>query len=95
MSSSDGVLRLKNWQSAEKALVVPSINWKGNIRFVEVRVRVGFVDESTLVLVNLDAAGEVETLSLRNATFSCTGGLEGDLEMTFADGKKLYLREEY
>lgn len=38
MSSSDGVARLKNWQKAEKALVVPSFSWKGAIRVSEARV---------------------------------------------------------
>ena len=92
MSSFEGLLRLKNWQKAEKALVLPSVSWKGAIRIFEVRVKVAFADESTLVLVNLDAPGETETISLRDVAFGCTD--ESDLELTLADGTKLHLREE-
>jgi hypothetical protein len=92
MSSSEGLARLKNWQSAEKALVVPSISWKGAMRIFEVRVIVASVDESTLVLVRLDPAGETKTFSLRDAAFGSTD--EADLELTLIDGNKLHLREE-
>jgi hypothetical protein len=92
MSSSEGVERLKNWQRTEKALVLPSVSWKGTMRIFEVRAKVAFVDESTLVLVNLDAPGETETVPLRDVAFRSTD--ESDLELTLVDGKKLYLCEE-
>jgi hypothetical protein len=94
MSSSEGLLRLKNWQKAEKALVTPSFSWKGAIRVSEARVKVAFVDESSLVLVNLDRPRQTETVLLRDAGFACTDESGVDLEVTLVDGKKLYLREE-
>ena len=94
MSSSEGLERLKNWQRTEKALVLPSVSSKGTIRVFEVRVKVAFVDESTLVLVNLDRPGETETIDLRGATFASTGESTSDLEVTLAIGQKTYLREE-
>lgn len=92
MSSSEGLERLKNWQKAEKALVVPSVSWKGSIRISEARAWVAFVDESKLLLARLDAPSETKELSLRGVAFGCTD--ESDLELTLVDGTKVYLHEE-
>jgi hypothetical protein len=94
MSSSEGLERLKNWQRAEKALVLPSVSWKGTTRIFEVRVRVAFVNEFALVLIDLDAPGASETIDLREAAFASTDEFTADLEVTLATGKKVYLREE-
>ncbi len=94
MSSSEGLARLKNWQRAEKALVVPSVSWKGATRIFEVRVKVAFVDESGLVLVSLDTPGEAEAVDLRGAGFACSDKAGTDLELTLCDGKRILLVEE-
>ena len=95
MSSSEGLDRLKNWQRAEKALVSPSISWKGTVRIFEVRVKVLSVDDSTLTLSILDSPGETRTIDIRDAAFSSTADVSAlDLQLILADGGKLYLREE-
>lgn len=94
MSSSEALERLKNWQRAEKALVVPSVSWKGPVRIFEVRVKVLSVDDSTLRLLNLDDE-QIKTIDIRGAAFASTPNASAlDLELVLADGTKLYLREE-
>ena len=94
MSSADGLERLKNWKSAETALLLVSASLKGRIDIFDVRVRVLFVDESILVLLNLDAPGDAKTFDLRGATFSCSDSRIADLELILATGTKPLLREE-
>jgi hypothetical protein len=95
MSPSDGLERLKNWQRTAKEFTLASVDLKGPTpQLFDVRVRVAFVDESRLVFVALDRAGEAETLDLRGARFATTDELPEDLEIIFSDGKSVYLHLE-
>jgi hypothetical protein len=94
MSSSEALARLKNWQRASKALVCPSVTFKTGTRLFEVRVSVLSVDESTLVLSNLEPPHDTEALDLAGVTFSSDEFGVPDLRLTFPDGKSLYLIEE-
>jgi len=91
MSSSEGLERLKNWQRAEKALVLPSV--KSGTWLFEVGVKVLSVDDSTLVLAKFDSPSEIEKIDIQGATFSSDKD-EADLQLTLTDGKKVYLCEK-
>jgi hypothetical protein len=66
----------------------------GGIGVFEVRVKVSFVDESKLVLVNIDAPDQVETYDLAGATFLETELSEPNLQVTLTSGVSRLLIEE-
>lgn len=92
MSSLEGLERLKNWQRTATPLVLSSVHLKGKMDFFECAVTVTFVDDSRLVLSNMDSPNEAERLNLNGVDFSCTQ--PSDLVLTFPDGGQSVLYEK-
>ena len=87
MSPADGLEVLKNWQKAKTELVVPSVSFKGDTHFFEVRAKILSVDESTLVLARVDGADETASFDIRGAEFNDAPGAAIELRLT--NGKAL------
>lgn len=93
ISSTDGLVILKNWQSAGITLLLASVTLRGNGQLFETRVRVQSVNELLLVFINLDSPSETESVDFVGANVSVMESISG-VEVMFADGKKAILRED-
>ncbi len=91
MSSSDGLSRLKYWQSVNAELLLTSVTLKGAGELFDVRVTVASVTESELRLRSVESA-DVELIDMRGITYADLSSIAG-MELTLPSGKRILLRE--
>lgn len=91
ISPAEALAMLKKWQQAEQTLLLPIANFSARASFSKVRVRIVFVDESTMLLAMLEDPWQSESRPLAGAVFTTSDG--ADLNIKFSNGWEWHLYE--